>query len=88
MDKILRDLFVEMCGPVRNSLTPVQNLISYCKEKEVYEDLPETVKYLVDIAESAMKRCQGADKRISEIFQRLGRETLKRYCDYMLHGKE
>ncbi len=88
MDELARDLFCEMCGPIRNSVGPVLNLIVYCKQKDVYDTLPELVRHLVDVADEAMQKYQELDDRVSEIFQRLPKETLQRYADHSMGRKD
>jgi hypothetical protein len=70
-----------MCE-IRNSATVIINFIKYCKQKEVYPNLPKRVRNLVDIAEQAVKDYEKADGKISKIFHRLPEETLRRYSDH------
>jgi hypothetical protein len=83
MDELARDLYIEICGPIRNLGIPLINLVALCKHKDVYPNLPELVREIVDITAKATAEYQEANDRISEIFNRLPEETLQRFMDYM-----
>jgi hypothetical protein len=87
MDELARDLYVEMCGPIRNLGTPIVNLVALCKQPDVYSNLPESVRIMVDIAAKAIEEYKEANDRVEKIFQRLPPPILEKYGDYIDHKK-
>ena len=84
MEEIIRDLYCEICGPIRNKSGAMVSLVEFLKNKEDSLELPDFVKGLVDAAYSAKEDYMQSNERISKILGRLPPDKLKEFGEYMV----